>query len=324
MLTYIVRRLLYSIPVLIAASFLIFSFVVLVGDPLESLKMNRMGNPATIKKVEEEKHLTDPIIVRYGYWAKDAVTQGFGRELLTDQPIWPDLKRVLGNTLQLLIVAEIFALLIAIALGVYSAIRQYSVFDYATTSISFVGLAMPVFWLALILQVLFTNIYLKWDIRIFYTAQLSSAEPGEGFQFLLDRIQHLALPAFTIAVVSIATYSRYMRASMLEVINSDYVRTARAKGLGEGKVMMRHAFRNALIPLATLVGLNFGTLFGGAIITETIFALDGMGYYFIRALGRNDPYPIMAWMMVTATMIIIGNLLADVIYGYLDPRIRYD
>ena len=323
MLTYIVRRLLYSIPVLVAASFLIFTFVVVSSDPLGTLRLNYKGNPETIRKVEREKHLTDPVVVRYGYWAKDAVTAGFGRELLTQQRVWPDLRRVLGNTLQLLLAAEIFALLIAVALGVYSAIRQYSVFDYAATSLSFLGLAVPVFWLALILQVLFTNIYLKWDIRIFYTAQLSSAEPGEGLRFLLDRIQHLALPAFTIAVVQIATYSRYMRASMLEVINADYVRTARAKGLRERTVMMRHAFRNALIPLATLVGLGFGTLFGGAIVTETIFALDGMGYYFIRALQRGDPYPVMAWMMVTATMIIIGNLLADVIYGYLDPRIRY-
>jgi peptide/nickel transport system permease protein len=125
-------------------------------------------------------------------------------------------------------------------------------------------------------------------------------------------------------VVSIAGYSRYMRASMLEVVNSDYVRTARAKGLIERRVVMKHAFRNALIPLVTLVALNFGVLLGGAVVTETIFALDGMGRYFINALGAGDPYPIMAWLMITAVMIIIGNLLADILYGYLDPRIRYD
>jgi ABC-type dipeptide/oligopeptide/nickel transport system permease component len=165
---------------------------------------------------------------------------------------------------------------------------------------------------------------LKWDIRIFYTAGLSSVDPGHGLSFLIDRMQHLALPALCIAIVSIATYSRYMRASMLEVVNSDYVRTARAKGLKERRVVMRHAFRNALIPIITLVGLNFGALFGGAIVTETIFSLDGMGAYFIRALADGDPYRIQAWLLVSSVMIIIGNLFADIVYGYLDPRIRYE
>jgi len=125
-------------------------------------------------------------------------------------------------------------------------------------------------------------------------------------------------------VASIAQYSRYMRASMLEVVNSDYVRTARAKGLSEKQVTMKHAFRNALIPLVTIVALNFGGLLGGAVVTETVFALDGMGFYFVNQLNGGDPYPVMAWLMVTATMIIIFNLVADILYGYLDPRVRYD
>lgn len=324
MLTYVVRRLLYSIPVLVAASFLTFTFVVLSSDPLAFLRMNRNVDPAVIQKVIEDKHMDDPLLVRYVYWAEDAVTEGFGTTLLGDRPIWPEIRRVMGNTLQLIVVAELLAVLIAIAVGVYSAIRQYSAFDYTATGFSFLGLATPVFWLALILQVIVTNIYLKWDVRLFYTAGLQGDEPGGGFATLWDRIQHLALPWFTLMVVSVAGYSRYMRASMLEVINSDYVRTARAKGLLERRVVMKHAFRNALIPLVTLVALNFGGLLGGAIVTETIFALDGMGRYFITALGAGDPYPIMAWLMITAVMIIIGNLLADILYGYLDPRIRYD
>jgi peptide/nickel transport system permease protein len=323
-LTYVVRRLLYSIPVLIAASFLTFTFVVLASDPFAILEMNRNVSFETIARVKEEKHMNDPFIVRYGYWVKDAVTNQFGTTLLGDRPIWPDIKRVMGNTLQLILVAEILAVLIAIAVGVYSAVRQYSIFDYTATSFSFLGLATPVFWLALILQVVVTNIYLSTGHRIFYTAGLESDDPGGGFSLLIDRVQHLALPWITLMVVSVAGYSRYMRASMLEVINSDYVRTARAKGLVERRVVMKHAFRNALIPLVTLVALNFGTLLGGAVITETIFALDGMGRYFINALGVGDPYPIMAWLMITAVMIIIGNLLADILYGYLDPRIRYD
>jgi peptide/nickel transport system permease protein len=324
MLTYVVRRLLYSIPVLVAASFLTFTFVVLASDPFAVLEQNRNVSFETINRVKEEKHLNDPFVVRYGHWVKDAVTDQFGTTLLGDRPIWPDIRRVMGNTLQLVLVAEFLAVLIAIAVGVYSAVRQYSVFDYTATSFSFLGLATPVFWLALILQVVVTNIYLNTGHRFFYTAGLASEDPGGGLSTIIDRAQHLALPWITLMVVSIAGYSRYMRASMLEVIHSDYVRTARAKGLLERRVVMKHAFRNALIPLVTLVALNFGTLIGGAVVTETIFALDGMGRYFINALGSGDPYPIMAWLMITAVMIIIGNLLADILYGYLDPRIRYD
>ncbi len=324
MLTYILRRFLYSIPVLVAASFLIFAFTVTTADPLSELRQVRNVNENAIALITKEKHLDDPVIVRYGYWVRDAVTDKFGTTIFGDRPIWDDLKRVIPNTLQLLLAAEIFSVLFAIIIGVYSAIRQYSVFDYLATSFSFLGLAVPVFWLALILQVVVTNIFLKWDIRIFYTAQLSSVDPGHGFHFFVDRVQHLVLPVTTLVVVNVAGYSRYMRASMLEVINSDYVRTARAKGLTERRTIMKHAFRNALIPLTTLVALDLGLLFGGAIITETIFALDGMGLYFIHALDDGDPYPLMAWLMITAVMIIIGNLIADIAYGFLDPRIRYE
>jgi peptide/nickel transport system permease protein len=324
LLTYILRRFLYSIPVLVAASFLIFSFTVTTSDPLSELRQVRNVNENAIALITKEKHLDQPLIVRYGYWVRDAVTNKFGTTIFGDRPIWDDLKRVIPNTLQLLLAAEIFSVLLAIVIGVYSAIRQYSVFDYLATSLSFLGLAVPVFWLALILQVVVTNIFLKWDVRVFYTAQLSSVDPGHGFHFFIDRAQHLVLPVTTLVVVNVAAYSRYMRASMLEVINSDYVRTARAKGLTERRTIMKHAFRNALIPLTTLVALDLGLLFGGAIITETIFALDGMGLYFIHALDDGDPYPLMAWLMITAVMIVIGNLIADIAYGFLDPRIRYE
>ena len=319
---YVLRRLLASIPVLIAASFLTFTFVAAASDPLAQIEQQRNVNFAAIDRVKEEKHLEDPFIVRYGYWVRDAVTNSFGTTLLGDRPIWPELKRVLGNTLQWVFFAEMLAGLTASAIGVYSAVRQYSMFDYATTGLSFLGLAFPVFWLALMLQIIVTTIYTKWGIRVAYTAQLSSVDPGGGIHFVFDRIQHLVLPWLTLMVVNIAAYTRFLRSSMLEVINSDYVRTARAKGIMERRVVLKHAFRNALIPLTTLVALNFGALIGGAVVTETIFALDGMGLYFVTALGAGDPYPIMAWLMITATMIVLANLAADVLLGYLDPRIR--
>jgi peptide/nickel transport system permease protein len=323
-ISYLILRLLYSIPVLIATSFIIFTFVSVSGDPLNQLRQQPRVSQQTIQNLIEENHLDKSVIVRYGYWVKDAVTDRFGTTLLGDRAIWPDLRRVIGNTLQLVLAAQLFAVLIALVIGVLSAIRQYSVFDYAATTFSFLGFAMPVFWLALMLQILFTNIYLKWDVRLFYTAQLASPDPGGGLDFLLDRVQHLTLPVVALAVLGIASYSRYTRASMLEVVNSDYVRTARAKGLSERRVLLKHAFRNALIPVTTVVAIDFGAIFGGAIVTESIFNLDGMGLYFINALDKQDPYPIMAWLMVVSTMIIAFNLLADVLYGYLDPRIRYD
>ena len=221
-------------------------------------------------------------------------------------------------------IAELFAVLIAVAIGVFSALRQYSVFDYTATTFSFLGLATPVFWLALILQVIVVQIHEKTGRLIFPIASLNSVDAGDGVHFVIDRAHHLVLPVVVLMLASVAGYSRYMRASMLEVINSDYVRTARAKGLPETRVTMKHAFRNALIPLVTLVALSFGNLLGGAIVVETVFSLDGMGLYFYNALLDHDPYRVMAWLMITASMIIVFNLVADVVYGLLDPRVRYE
>ena len=324
MLQYVIRRLLYSVVVLFVASFLTFTFVAVSGDPLAPLRITPNVSQETVDNVTEKKHLDDPIPVRYWYWLQDAVTNEFGTTLLGEKKILPDLWRVMKNTLQLVLVAELLAILVAVGIGVYSALRQYSVFDYTTTTFSFLGLAMPLFWLALMLQVGVVYVYEWTGHRIFPIANLSGVDPGTGVSFWVDRAHHLVLPVIVLMVASVAAYSRYMRASMLEVVHSDYVRTARAKGLTEQKVTMKHAFRNALIPLVTLVALQFGALLGGVIVTETVFSLDGMGLYFVTALGTNDPYPIMAWLMVTATMVIIFNLIADIAYGYLDPRVRYD
>jgi len=323
-LTYVIRRLAYSIAVLFAASIVVFWGMSSVTSVIGFLRMQPNISEQTIQNITERKHLDEPVYVRYGYWVKDVFTNKFGTETVSDLPIWPDLVRAMGHTVQLIVAAEIIAILLAILIGVYSALRQYSAFDYGATTFSFVGLAMPVFWLALMLQILFVQIYLKWDLRIFYVASLNSVDPGSGVEFVLDRAQHLALPIIVLAIANIATYSRFMRASMLDVINSDYVRTARAKGLAEKRVTMKHAFRNALIPLVTLVALNFGGLLSGAVITETIFALDGMGLYFITKLNAGDPYPVMAFLMVTAVFVVVFNLLADLAYGLLDPRVRLD
>jgi peptide/nickel transport system permease protein len=322
-LTYIARRFLYSIVVLVAASFLTFTFVSVSGDPLARLNTTPNVSRQTIENIRERKHLNDPIVKQYWLWVKDATTNEFGTTLLTNQKILPDLVRVMKNTLQLIVAAELIAIVLAIGIGVLSALRQYSVFDYSATTFSFLGLATPVFWLGLMAQVMIVQIFNWTGHRVFPIANLNSVDPGEGLSFFLDRAHHLVIPVMVLMVGSIATYSRFMRASMLEVVNSDYVRTARAKGLSERRVTMKHAFRNALIPVVTVVALNFGGLLGGAIVTETVFSLDGMGLYFLTALGTGDPYPVMAWLMITATIVIVFNLVADILYGVLDPRVRY-
>src|SRR6185312_15714509 len=175
MLTFIIRRFLYSIPVLVATSFLIFTFVSITGDPLGRLRANPSITAEQLHSIEHSKNLDKPVIIRYGYWIRDAVTKQFGTTLFGNRPIWPDLKRVMGHTLQFILSAIIISLLLGVAIGVYSALRQYSMFDYTATTLSFIGFATPVFWLALMLQVLMVQIYLKWNVRIFYTSGLSSS-----------------------------------------------------------------------------------------------------------------------------------------------------
>jgi peptide/nickel transport system permease protein len=321
MLTYIARRFLYSIPVLLLSSFLSFIFVSLAGDPTANLRQNPKVSQLTLHLLEHKYHLDQSVVVRYWYWLQDVFVHKLGTSLITSQPVWPDVTRTIGHTAQVVLLAELIALCLGVAVGIFSAVKQYSVFDYTFTSLSFLGFAMPTFWLALLLQILFVDIYLKWNVRIFYTSGLNN---HGNSTWSLDRLQHIALPVITLTIISFALYSRYMRASMLDVINTDYIRTARAKGLPEWRVIMRHVFRNALIPITTISALNFGAVLGGAIVTETVFSLDGFGFYFVNKLGQQDVYAVMAYLMVTAVIIVAANLVADILYGYLDPRIRYD
>jgi peptide/nickel transport system permease protein len=319
-LTYVARRLLYSIPILVISTFLSFTFISLAGDPRANLLANPNFSQVTYQRLEHRYHLDRSIPVRYGYWVQDVFTHKLGTSLRTGQAIWPDLVRTMEHTGQVVMLAEALAILLGIGVGIFSALRQYSLFDYAVTSLSFLGFAMPTFWLALLLQILFVNVYLKWHVRIFYTSGLNSA--GGNAAWSVDRLQHIALPVITLAVISFATYSRFMRASMLDVINSDYIRTARAKGVPEYRVVARHVVRNALIPVITVLALTLGGQLGGAIVTETVFTLDGMGFYFIQKLGQLDLYAVMAYLVFTSVIIILFNLIADVLLGYLDPRIR--
>jgi peptide/nickel transport system permease protein len=322
MLRFIANRAFFSFFVLLAATAVIFFGISSISDPLGELRSEPNISPEALQRLIDRKHLEDPLIVQYGYWVKDMVTAQFGTDLKFDRAIWPELSRSLVNTVQLVILAELFAIAMAIIIGVLAGRFQYSIFDYGTTVLSFIGYSIPIFWFALILQIMAVNFYQATGIRAVYISGLSSVDVPSGFMFYVDRFQHLILPILALSVTSIATYSRYLRASMLEVINSDYVRTARAKGLNERTVVLRHALRNAALPLATVVGVNLGTVFSGTIIIETIFSMPGMGLFFFNALSTRDVYSIMAWLMVTATLALVFNLITDIVYGVLDPRIR--
>jgi peptide/nickel transport system permease protein len=324
MFRYIIRRVLISIPVVLLASILVFVVIRTTIDPLGACSLNPRQTAEGCARLKHEMGLDRSLFVQYTTWFGHFARGDWGTSLLSDRPVFPDIRTALANSLLLGLVATILSLLIGVSIGIYSALRQYSWFDQLSTGGAFVGLSIPNFWFALLLQIFFGVELTKWfhlhspalPIAGLYT-------PGhEGFD-LVDRLRHLVLPMMVLGVQIIAVYSRYMRASMLEVLHSDYLRTARAKGIRERRVVVRHAMRNALIPLTTQLALDISAIFGGLIITEQIFEYPGMGRFFISAFGRGDFQQVLPWVMITVFAIIAFNLIADIMYAVLDPRIRY-
>jgi peptide/nickel transport system permease protein len=324
MYRYIIRRLIFAIPVLLISSVLVFAVVRSTFDPLGGAAINPRVSLADVQRLRHQLGLDLSPVQQYITWLGHFLRFDWGRSVLSNRPVYPDIQSAFVNTLVLGGIATAFSLLIGVGIGVYSALRQYSAFDHFSTSLAFLGLSMPNFWFALLLQIFFGVYLTKWlhlTSPIFYTAGLS--KPGSSGFDVVDRARHLVLPMLVLSVQIIAVYSRYMRASMLEVLHSDYLRTARAKGLRESRVIVRHAMRNALIPLTTQVAIDVGAIAGGLIITEAIFEYPGMGRFFVDALFRGDYQQILPWMMVAVFFVIMFNLVADILYAVLDPRIRY-
>jgi peptide/nickel transport system permease protein len=275
-------------------------------------------------KLRHHYGLDKPLYIQYWKWLTAFLHGDWGRSLLSNRPVYADIRSALSNTLVLGIIATAFSLLVGVGIGVYSAIRQYSFFDNLSTGAAFVGLSIPNFWFALLLQIFFGVYLTRWlHLSSPFLPIAGLYTPGSVGFHLLDRLRHLVLPMLVLAVQIIAVYSRYMRASMLEVLHSDYLRTARAKGLRERRVIVRHAMRNALIPLTTQVALDVGAIAGGLIITEAIFQYPGMGRFFVQAMTSGDYFQVLPWLMVVVAAVILFNLLADIAYAVLDPRIRY-
>jgi peptide/nickel transport system permease protein len=313
---YVLRRLIQSVPLLLGISVIVFGILKAVpGGPLALYESTPGITDEDIRRLEHTFGLDQPIPLQYLQWLGKFVTGDWGYSLVQHQRVIDLIGERLPNTLYLMGSVFIAVLVLSIPIGVITALRQYSLLDHVITGTTFAFLSMPTFWLGLLLIIGFGL-----DLRWLPLGGIST--PGAQFD-LVDRLRHLILPAATIALVQLGARVRYLRASMLETIGLDYMRTARAKGLPERIIVLRHALKNAAIPLVTIIALDIPELFVGALVTEQIFGWPGIGRLFWDAATRTD-YPIlMAVIAVSSSLVIFGNLLADLAYAYLDPRIRY-
>ena len=315
--SYIARRLLQMIPLMFGITIVLFGVIQAApgGPEAALLESDRFIDPAVIEAYRERLGVDQPIPVQYAKWIGGAVRGDLGVSFSTTRPVTEMIFERLPATLELMGASFLVAAFLAFLLGVFSAVRQYSWFDHLGTGMSFVGIAMPVFWFALILQLVF-GVWLGW-LPVAGTETVGATGLG-------DHLLHLILPATVLSVRYVAGWSRYLRSSMLEILRTDFVRTARAKGLSEGVVVWGHALRNAMIPVVSVMALNLAGLFSGAVITETIFAWPGIGRMFVQAMFSRDYPLLMGILLLGSTMVVVFNLLADIVYAVLDPRIRYD
>lgn len=314
---YVGRRLLQMVPLLFGISIVLFAVIQAApGGPEGSvLASGRFVDPQVVEAYRHRLGVDQPIQVQYLRWVGSALRGDLGLSFSTTRPVAVMIAERLPATLELMASSFVLAAFAALLLGVGSALHQYSIGDFLATGVSFVGIAMPVFWLGLILQMVFA-VQLGWlPVSGTHTVGASS---------LNDHLAHLVLPALVLSFRYVAGWSRYLRGSLLSVVRSDYVRTARAKGLPERTVIGIHALRNALIPVVSIMALNLADLFSGAVITETVFAWPGIGRLFVQAMFARDYPLLMGILLMGSFMVVVFNLLADIVYGLLDPRIRYE
>lgn len=335
MWSYVLRRLLGLVPVLFGITLLVFLFLQLIpGDPAQAI-LGERGTPEQLAALREKLGLNKPLYVQYLTFVKNILTGDLGTSAVSTIPVAEELKRRWPATFELALAATLVAVVFGIPVGILAAVRKNSLLDTLSMSLSLVGVSMPVFWLGLLL-VYFFAVNLHWlptggrlstDLAIDF-------RPITGFlvldgmlvlkpEVLMDALRHLILPALTLGTIPLAILTRITRSAMLEVLSQDYVRTARAKGLAERQVILKHALKNALLPVVTIVGLQFGTLLGGAILTETIFSWPGIGSYIYEGILNRDYPVVQAGVLVVATVFVLVNLLVDLSYALLDPRIQY-
>jgi len=315
---YLLRRLLIAVPSLLGISIVLFVVLALApGDPFGDLASNPNVPPEVADALRAKFGLDDPILLRYLHWLSAMLHGDWGFSFVSRVDVDTLIRQRLPVTLLVIGSSQILALLIALPVGVYSAVRRYSIFDQIANLFAFVGFSLPTFFTGLLFILLF-SIYLDWLPFVFRT-DLGAT----GWHWYWEEFKQAVMPVAVLGLVQAASWTRYVRSSVLEVIRLDYVTTARAKGLSERMVVVKHVVRNALIPVVTLVALQMPALFGGAIVTEQIFRIPGIGSLLISSILANDTPVIMAVTFVFACLVILFNLIADILYGWLDPRIAY-
>ena len=327
MFSFTIRRVLASVLVLLVSSFLVFALCAASFDPLSKYyNLNPRPPESFFVNLRSELGLDDNFLVRYWRWLSGVLTGDFG-ETINGTPVAEQLGGRLMVTGRMIVAAVVIAIVLAIVVGVLGAVRQNRPSDYAATFLVYVLIALPTFWFAALLKEFVAGgVNDLFGTQVLYT--LGEETPGlslyaSGWELWSDRLGHLVLPTISLALLSFAAWSRFQRSAMLDVLGSDYMRLARAKGLTYRRTVVRHGLRNALIPLTTVVALGIGTLFGGAVITETVFVWHGMGEYLLaNGIGENDINVVLGWLLVSAVFVVVFNLVADLLYAVLDPRIR--
>jgi len=330
---YITKRLLMLIPVLLGTSIIAFSLIHLApGDPARTMA-GEHASQRTINAIREKYGLDKPLYIQYGIWLNGVLHGDMGRSIVSNEYVTKEILDRFPNTFELTLFSMILAIIIGTVAGIISASRQYSALDYTFMGIALFGVSMPVFWLGIMLMMIF-GVFLRWlpiggrinivipfhRITGFYI--LDSIITG-NFAALISTLRYLILPSTALATIPMATIARVSRSSMLEVLRQDFIRTERAKGLSERVVIYKHAVRNAMIPVVTVIGLNFGLLLAGAILTETVFSWPGIGRYVVNAVGMRDYPAVQGCVLFFAFLFVIVNLITDIIYVYIDPRIHY-
>jgi peptide/nickel transport system permease protein len=324
MLRFGLRRVLGSVPLLLGSSVLVFVLVATAFDPLAELREQPDVPAEVIEARRHELRLDDPVLARYAGWLADAVRGDLGTSYSgrrVSELLWDRLQ----VTLRMVALATVLSLVLGVAVGVIGAVRRYSGVDHLLTLASYVAVSLPVFWLAGLLKEYLAVRLNRWlGHQVVFTVGASDPTfTGNLLDRVANDLGHLALPTITLLLAPVAVWSRYVRASMVEVLSADYVRTALAKGASRTRVVLRHGLRNALAPIATLVTLDFGHLLAGAVVIEQVFAWQGMGQMLLDGVRAADPNVVMAWLLVTSTMVITFNLVADLLYGWLDPRVSH-
>jgi len=317
MARFILRRLAQSLFVLLVMSFVIYNLIGLMpGDPIDIMIASNPGaTPEVVAHLRAIYGLDQPLMLRYCHWLAAALQGDFGFSRIHSQPVLEVLLPALWQTSKLLVSSFVISVVLAFALGILAALRPGGIVDGIVSLFAFAGISIPVFWLALMLILVFA-VNLHW----FPASGIENVGDGS----LGDQLRHLVMPVATLALANTGGFTRYVRASMIETLRMDHVRTARAKGAGRGRVVLIHAFRNALIPVVTVMGLNFGTLFGGALLTETMFAQPGMGKMIYDSILGNDFNLALTGLLFATLVTLLCNLATDIAYGALDPRIAVE